>query len=182
MIFMMIENKDDRLKAEKLYYKYRKLLMNIAKKILHDNNLAEDAIHETFIRVIKNLHKIDENNCPRTKNFLVIICRNVSLTMYNEKTYLNKSENSIEDITYDESLNYSCPENITISKETREEIAKEIEKLDTIYSDVLIFKYDYGYSREEIAETLGINVETVKKRLVRAMVKIKKSLEKEGAI
>jgi RNA polymerase sigma-70 factor (ECF subfamily) len=178
---MIIENENDRLKAEMLYYKYRKLLMNIAKEILLDNNLAEDAIHETFIRVIKNLYKIDENNCPRTKNFLVIICRNISLTMYNERTYLNKRENSIEDITYEEELSYSCPENITISKETREEIANEIEKVDTIYSDVLIFKYDYGYGREEIAETLGINVETVKKRLTRAMTKIKIGLEKEGS-
>lgn len=181
MIFMIIENENDRLKAESLYYKYRKLLMHIAKNILYDNNLAEDAIHETFVRVIKNLHKIDENNCPRTKNFLVIICRNVSLTMYNKKTYLNKSENLVEDVTYEE-LSYSCPENITINKEIREEIAKEIEKLDTIYSDVVIFKYDYGYSREEIAEALGINVETVKKRLARAMAKIKKNLEKEGSI
>ncbi len=164
-----------------LYYKYRNLLMKIAIDILLDKNLAEDAIHETFIRVIRHLHKIDENNCPRTKNFLVIICRNVSLTMYNKKIYLNKSENSIEDAIYEEELNYSCPENIIISNETKEEIANEIEKLDTIYSDVLIFKYVYGYSREEIAETLGINIETVKKRLTRAMTKIKKGLEKEGS-
>ncbi len=67
---------------------------------------------------------------------------------------------------------------ITISKETTEEIIREIEKLDTIYSDVLLLKYVYGFNREEVAKYLDINIETVKKRLVQAMSKIKESLEK----
>ena len=67
---------------------------------------------------------------------------------------------------------------ITINKETTEEIIREIEKLDTIYSDVLLLKYVYGFNREEVAKYLGINIETVKKRLVKAMSKIKESIEK----
>jgi len=67
---------------------------------------------------------------------------------------------------------------ITISKETTEKIIREIEKLDTIYSDVLLLKYVYGFNREEVAKYLDINIETVKKRLVQAMSKIKESLEK----
>jgi len=68
---------------------------------------------------------------------------------------------------------------ITISKDTTEKIVREIEKLDTIYSDVLLLKYVYGFNREEVAKYLGINIETVKKRLVQAMARIKESLEKE---
>jgi len=67
---------------------------------------------------------------------------------------------------------------ITINKETTEEVIREIEKLDTIYSDVLLLKYVYGFNREEVAKYLGINIETVKKRLVKAMSKIKESIEK----
>ena len=52
MFWMVIENKDDRLKVERLYYKYRNLMYKEAYEILEDTYLAEDAVAESFIRII----------------------------------------------------------------------------------------------------------------------------------
>ncbi|MDL2248996.1 sigma-70 family RNA polymerase sigma factor, partial [Tyzzerella sp. OttesenSCG-928-J15] len=67
-----------------LYELYQKAMFYEAKNILRDNALAEDAVHSAFERVMKNLHKVKENPPHKTKRFLVIIVRNVSIDMYNK--------------------------------------------------------------------------------------------------
>ena len=51
---MTIENYEERLKIEQLYYKYRNLIYKVPYNILQDKYMAEDAISETFERVKKN--------------------------------------------------------------------------------------------------------------------------------
>ena len=50
---MTIENYEERLKIEQLYYKYRNLIYKVSYNILQDKYMAEDAISETFERVKK---------------------------------------------------------------------------------------------------------------------------------
>lgn len=71
----MIDTEDEQIKFELLYKKYRKLMHWIAKGILNDDSLAEDAVHEAFLRILKNFHKVGEISCPKTVIFTVIILR-----------------------------------------------------------------------------------------------------------
>lgn len=57
------------LNVEELYCMYKKLMYKEAYAILSDAHLAEDAVHESFVRVIKNMHKLDLNNCQRTRGY-----------------------------------------------------------------------------------------------------------------
>jgi RNA polymerase sigma-70 factor (ECF subfamily) len=174
MLLVQIENGDDQLKAERLYVQHRHLMYSEAYKILQDRHLAEDAVQQSFVKIIKNLHKIDENNCPRTRNFLVIICVNVAKSIYNKRLYLNKQNNAIEDIDADMEDVGSNPLDILVDKDSVTRITKAIEFLSPIYRDTLLLKYAYGYSRKEIAELLEIPEETVKKRLARAIAEFEK--------
>lgn len=173
MFYTVIQDEKDRTKVEKLYYQYRKLMYKEAYAILEDKTLAEDAVSESFIRIINNLHKIDENICPRTRNFLVIICRNVAKDIYNSRKNKISYEHT-EDIT-----NPIYIEDIVINRETVNRIAEIISGMDSKYKDVLILRRAYEMSREDIAKIFGISVETVKKRLLRANNMIKAKLEKE---
>lgn len=175
MLFSAIENTDDRLKVERLYDKYRKLMYKVAYDILHEHTLAEDAVYESFIRIIKNLHKIDEDNCPRTRSFLSLICRNVAIDMLKSRTYLNTNEELTEEMPD----TTAEPSQIVINNETKERISKAITALPEIYRDVFLLRYAYNYSRTEISEILNISVETVKKRLSRAKQKLVDVMEKE---
>jgi len=38
----------------------------VANSILKDEHLAEDAVHQAFIRIIESLDKINEIKCPKT--------------------------------------------------------------------------------------------------------------------
>lgn len=85
----LIDSYKDKSKFMKIYDKYKNLLFHVAKKILKDNNLAEDALQEAFIRIAKNLHKINEVSSPETKGFVVIIVKHVSISMLKDKNMNN---------------------------------------------------------------------------------------------
>lgn len=177
MLFLFVENENDRNKTERLYKQYKYLIFSEANKILQDKHLAEDAVHQSFIKIINNLHKIDENNCPRTRNFLVIICVNVAKSIYNKSLYLNKQDYMVEDFDADMADTGNDPLDILVDKDSVKQIIKAIEALNPIYRDVLLLKQAHGYSLKEIAELLEIPEETIKKRLSRARKMLSRVLE-----
>ena len=81
MYLQMLDTPEEKSKFETLYYTHRHTMLHIAMQILKDHQLAEDAVQEAFIRLVKNFSKIGQVNCPRTRLFVVIIVRNISLTI-----------------------------------------------------------------------------------------------------
>ncbi len=171
MIFLAFDNcgKDGASKIEILFEKYRGLMYGAAFEILQDKGMAEDAVIAAMERIIKNIDKIDEIDSPQTRNFAVIICRNIAIDIYNRrKTEAAAEERYCEEMCAEENE----PINIVLNKDSVERMTKAIKALDAAYRDVFLMKYAYKMSREEIAEACGISVEAVKKRLARAKKKI----------
>lgn len=168
----LIDSDESKDKFEELYLKYRKQMKKIAFKILGDDGLAEDAVHNAFLKIISNFDKFKEIDCQETKNLIVIIIRSVSIDMYRkrnrefEKTDILDKEISTE-------TDFSA-----VQVET---VLKAIEALPEIYSDILLLKIEYDYKDKEIAEILGTNVNTVSKRLERARKQLKQQLLKGGS-
>ena len=77
----MIDTDEDRAKFAALYERYSRLMFYIARQILGDEQLSEDAVQEALLRIARNMHKVGEVSCPQTRNFTVIITRNAALTM-----------------------------------------------------------------------------------------------------
>lgn len=168
----LIDSDESKDKFEELYLKYRKQMKKTAFKILGDDGLAEDAVHNAFLKIISNFDKFKEIDCQETKNLIVIIIRSVSIDMYRkrnrefEKTDILDKEISTE-------TDFSA-----VQVET---VLKAIEALPKIYSDILLLKIEYDYKDKEIAEILGTNVNTVSKRLERARKHLKQQLLKGGS-
>lgn len=174
----LIVQETEKIKFEQLYLKYRGLMHHVAKKILYDEYLAEDAVHEAFIRVAKNINKISEISCPQTKNYLVIIVRNISLDM------IKKGENEMT-INQDAWNNYESCENIEekiLEKLEVEKIIIQINNLPATYKDALYMNVVDNMSIKEIAQLLGKKEETIKKQIQRAKIMIIKALKQEVAI
>jgi len=182
MWLMAITTEQERSKIERLYLNYSNLMYSEAYKILNDRHLAEDAVQQSFLKLINNLHKIEEEDRPRTRSFLVIICVNVAKSIYTKKLRLNNQSDDIDDLDSKLEDSENDPLNILIDKDSVERIVAAIETLDPIYRDVLLMKRTYKFSREEIADAMDISLETVKKRLLRARKLLAKVLEKEGLL
>ena len=54
---MITGGSDDKRKFIILYEKYSRLMMKVALNILHDSFLSEDAVHDAFVNVAKNMEK-----------------------------------------------------------------------------------------------------------------------------
>jgi len=59
-LFMALDNENDRNKIEQIFLKYRGLMHYIARSILTDSSLADDAVSESFLKIMKNMDKIGE--------------------------------------------------------------------------------------------------------------------------
>jgi len=164
-------------KFERLHTKYKYLLLSIATKIVKDHHLAEDAVQHSFEKIFENLHKIDEKDEDVTRKLLAIICRNVSINIYNSKKVLDKKYENIDNMEVE--CSEFNPLNIVVDSESEDLIVKAIKGLPLTYSDVVLLKYHYDYSREEIAHLLELPLETVKKRLFRGRKILSKSLRRE---
>jgi RNA polymerase sigma-70 factor (ECF subfamily) len=183
---MFGRNKDEKsnvAKVERLYEKYKILMLREAYRILKDNSLAEDAVHQSFEKIIKNLDRIDEQEEAKARNYIMIICRHTAFDIYRNRTYLNQNAESLDYEIDDDSdsvlADYREPSKIVIDKETVNKVAEIIEKLPPIYRDVILLEKLHGNSKEEIADLLNINYETVRKRSLRARNMLAEALEKE---
>ena len=162
MYLQMLDTPEEKTKFEMLYYTHRRTMLHIAIKILKDHQLAEDAVQEAFIRLAKNLYKIDQVNCPRTRLFTVVIVRNISLTMLAEQQ--KQSIVEIPDVTTP--MEYDLEEDV-LGRIAYETVLAAIQELPLIYRDILYLQYVEEYKLTEISKLIGIGIETVKKRAQR---------------
>ena len=62
----IIQSRSDRDKFEDLYSTYKQTMFYVANKIIKDQYLSEDIVHQAFLRIIDNLDKINEIKCHKT--------------------------------------------------------------------------------------------------------------------
>ena len=171
----MLDTSEDQNKFEVLYHLHKRTMLYVARDILKDNYLAEDAVHEAFIRVINNFTKIGKADSSQTRYFLIVIVRNVSLTML-EKQRKNIFLDDMEPVV-------GGPDNIEAQVFDTIECQKIIDALKLLpvqYRDVLYLRYVEEYKFPEIAHLLGLNQELVKKRAQRGKKKLLELLEDRG--
>lgn len=168
----MIETEEDKNKFTLLYEKYIKLMFYVANQILKDDYLAEDTVHQTFVKIIEDLDKIAEIDCHKTRSYIVTMVRNCAINLYRERK--NHMSVSLDD-------EIELTNNYSFEVEDMDTLEQTIAKLPIIYKDILILKYVQEFSNAEISKSLGISEANVRKRLERARSKIQQMLEKEEA-
>lgn len=173
---MAIEDDHERNKVIGLYQQYYSTMFYVAKSILNDYSLAEDAVSEAFIRIIKNVNKIGELHCHQTRAFVVVIVRNIALDMLRSQ----KSEKVVPFEDYDQ---VSYPDDTLFENMSTKEACKRItdciETLNPNYRDILYLKVRFQYTNEEISELLNISPDNAKKRLSRARTALLNKLAEE---
>lgn len=169
MLFLymsIIDNNDEKNNFECIYDTYKDMMYYKALSILHDEYLAQDAVHDAFLKIIKNMDKFCDINCEKTKGLLVIIIRHTAIDLYRKQKVRDY-------VSLDDETNYKYyssyePDMLSL------DIAEILTKLPNKYREVLELRYTYGYSYKEIAQILGAKTQTVGMRLKRG----KKLLQK----
>lgn len=156
----MIDNQEDKNKFEEIYYKYKNLMLNRAYDILNDSGLAEDAVQNSFLIILKNISKINDIESKKTKGYVLVITENSAKKIYNKEHKIIKTD-------FQDYEPVSNVEDSFESKNSVEVLKEQIESLADIYSSVMILKYFNDLNDKEIASALSISVPTVRKRILR---------------
>jgi RNA polymerase sigma-70 factor, ECF subfamily len=145
---------------------------------------ARDLAQETFLRAFQNIDRFRGEADIRTWIYRIAInqARNRSrwwrrrrrdATVSLDTTY-GESGLSIVSILAEPSQN---PEQQTLAREREMTLRSALQRLALAYRETVILRDIEGFTYEEIAETLGINVGTVKSRLARGRQELRKKLE-----
>lgn len=167
--FQMIDSPEDKTKFEQLYLTYRGLMYNVAYQILQHEHDAEDAVHQAFLSMLKNIGKISQVNCPKTRAYAVIIVERKAIDIIRNRKHLSDAE-------FDENTF-----GIEIPLPGDHGIHAAIAQLPAQYREVLLLRHGQGYSTREVAQLLDLSYEAARKLLYRAKIALKNQLEKDGA-
>ncbi len=161
----MIESEADKSKFELLYLRYRGLMFSVAMRLLSSEQDAEDAVHQAFLSIIEHLDRITEIDCPKTRSYVVIITEHkaIDLLRAGAKTVPIDFEASAV--------------GIEIPAPGDGGLADAMAKLPARYREVLLLRYDNGYSTREIAQMFRMKPDAAQKVLWRAKEALRKKLE-----
>jgi RNA polymerase sigma-70 factor (ECF subfamily) len=171
-----MENNEDRGKLEAIYKLYIKDILYVSYDILKDHFEAEDVAQSTIIKLAENIQKIEVANSRKTRAFAVIIAKNLSRNIYNNRKH--KKTIPIDEIiepcfkSQDET-----PEAYVLRLDNSEWIARKLSKIKDEYAEILTLRYTYDYSIKEIAPLLDITEGNVRIRLLRAKEALRKVME-----
>lgn len=156
----MVSDNDDKSRIEFLYKEYRQLMYKTAISILHNKEDVEDAVHEAFLRVIKNITKFRTYSCRENVSYLVIIVKGISLnilTSRSKKIELN------DDVCGKESIEDTVQFNIEYN-----EIVENIKKLSPVLRSVAILRFVEQCTPGEISDLLDMKINAVYASISRA--------------
>ncbi|MCH5297724.1 MAG: sigma-70 family RNA polymerase sigma factor [Ruminococcus sp.] len=142
---------------------YTDIVYRSALSYCKNKNDAEDAVQNTFLKLLKtNLEFNDEEHIRR---WLIKVAVNECKNIW--KSFWRRNVTSFDDLD---------KEPVYIESE-KEELFNEVMKLPPKYSVVIHLYYYEGYSVKEIAKILNISDTNVQTRLMRARNKIREQLK-----
>lgn len=170
----MIDSDADKSKFEIIYNSYKNLMLYQANKILGDTNDTEDVVHESFLKIIKIIDEIEVAKCPKTRNLVVTIVERTAIDLYRRRQ-------KVPIVAMDEEY-INVPEPKDIEELHGEvDLAAAMAMLPTRYREVLLLRYDSGFTEAEVAVILSMSQENVHKTVQRAKKKLGEILERQEA-
>ncbi len=172
------DSEEEKSVIEELFNNYEKKLKAIAFSILHKNCDAEDAVSETFLRIIKHIDKITEISSDERYYYLVTILKNVSYNIYNKRNKINTVPIEECYILSDD----KSPIDELMSNLDYKTLVKALDLLKDTDHEIIVLKLLHELSYEDIAESLNISVNAVRQRLYIAKKHFAEILKKERLI
>lgn len=158
-------------------------MLPLAKRILKDDQLAEDAVQGAFANIFKNLDGFEGRSSGRTWMHRIVV--NQALMILRARKRLN--EDRIDDVlpTFDENgcriedrwSEFETPESLMQQSQTIAGVAGMIERLPEPYRVVLLLRDIEEMPTAEVAGVLALSEANVKVRLHRARAALKRLLE-----
>ena len=165
-----IDDPSDKVKFEQLYLHYQAFMYQVAFQILQNKQDTEDAVHNAFLSIAKNIEKIGEPISQRTQGYIFVIVERKAIDLYRERKKKECDELNEDEI----GISYPLPD--------EHDLVWCITQLPPRYRQAIFLKYSHGYSVKEIADILGISHAAASKLDQRAKKKLEEICREEGVL
>ena len=164
---------------DSLYREYRPNVLHIARKIMGNEQDAEDAVQEVFERVLDRIGQFRYE--ASFSSWLRVLAKNVCRDILRRKgRHPTQSLDSLCELNETEitakSSSISQEEEL-IMKELLENLHEKIDRLKEKHRKLIILRYIDGLSYRKIAQLLGCSESQVKSRLHQARKKLRRTCQ-----
>lgn len=158
--------KGDSTAINLLYENYADSLYGVILKVTNNEELAQDALQETFVKVWKNAKKYDSKKA-KLFTWLYRIAKNTAIDKI--RSYNNKFDKEVQ---IDKSNVYILPTS-NLNQDVLD-LREHVARLDEKYQIVLKALFFEGMTQQEASEELDIPLGTIKSRLKIGLRELKK--------
>ncbi|MEI3801449.1 MULTISPECIES: RNA polymerase sigma factor [unclassified Chitinophaga] len=166
-----------------LVYRHKNRIFTTIVLLVRDRSLAEDIFQEVFIKIVNALqsgHYVDNS---RFLAWAVRIAHNACISHFRKA---NQRQSTI--VTYNDDLGdymevtEHSQEYRMIRAEVTEEINRMLDRLPGLQREALILRYYADLSYKEMAQTIGISINTALGRVRYALMNLRKQVGVEDLV
>jgi len=157
--------------------RYKNRLLNFVFRFVKDYDVSEDIVQETFLRVFRK--RRDYRAIANFSTWIFTIAGNLAKSELRRRKrwrFLSIDQNHNGERNFELPDKGIRPDRFTSIKLLDKYVQKSIDSLQSKYKEALILRDIDGMSYKQIAEITRVPVGTVKSRVNRARMKLKKKL------
>lgn len=156
----------DRAALQMIYASEAPKMIGVARRILFRQDLAEEAVHDAFVRIWRSAASFDPHR-GAARGWLYAVVRNRALSIHrNEHRYDASDESALE---------IDCEATMTQMPETSA-LRRCLERIDRPRRDVVVLAYVHGMSHGELAGKLKVPLGTVKSWIRRSLFSLQECM------
>ncbi len=162
------------LEFEAIVEEHQGFVYNLTYRILGNSADAEEAAQDAFLSAYRNFHRFRGE--AKVTTWLYRIATNAALM----KLRKDRNKRTLTDTGYEEMDLVSPtqgPEELALNSELRERLQDGLEMLQPNLKAAVVLRDVQGLTNEEAAEILNLSVSSLKARLHRARVLLRKYLQ-----
>ena len=175
----LIDDAEDLSKFTELAKRFQGEMLRIARSILQDHQLAEDAVQNALYGVAVSFRKIPSDDLDAARAYLLSCAKYAALR-------IRKTEQKIQTTEFTDLSAFTQEDDPTFEEieqsEAYDQLLAAIKQLDEKYQDVLLHFYVYNQSVREIAKLFGEKPSTIRQRLSRGRKLLAEICRKEGIL
>ena len=175
----LIDDQAELLRFNELVELYQEDMIRIARSVLHNHHLAEDAVQNALYGIAVSFKKVPSQESTGVRAYLLSCAKHAALQ-------LKWEEQRLDTVEYTEIIDISPADNPTFEaiqhSDDYNQLLQAIAKLDEPYQDVLLHYYVFGQSVREIAKQFGRKTSAVRQQLTRARGLLEELCRKEGIL
>ena len=173
LVTRVVDGDDQALEA--LYRRYARPCYGLARRILVDDQFAQDVVQEVFLTVWRDAHRFDATR-GGFSSWLLSMTHHKAVDAVRREENLRKRRTT-EDVLQDTVSDAPRVEDEVWSLLRRSRVREALQTLPDVQREALTLAYFGGYTQREIAGLTDTPLGTVKTRMLAGMRRLKEALD-----